>query len=76
MLDRNAEGWKVEEKRKVTRKECKGLKETIEDGGIVAQTDMWNFAKKRMLEDRGAMPRKKGDLVREHQASHEENWRR
>ena len=30
--------------------------------------------KKRMLEDRGAMPREEGDLVREYKDVHEENF--
>ena len=32
----------------------------------MAQRVVWNIARKRMLEDRGAMPREVGDSVREH----------
>ena len=32
----------------------------------------WNIAKRKLLEDRGALPRKDGDLLREYQAMHEE----
>ena len=34
---------------------------------------MWNIAKKRMLEDRGASPKEEGDSTREHKAMHEEH---
>ena len=41
----------------------------------MAQEGLWNIAKKkRMFEDRGALPREDGDLPREYQATHEENF--
>ena len=40
----------------------------------MAQTRLWNIAKKRMLEDRGALNKEKGNLVREHKATHEEHF--
>ena len=40
----------------------------------MAQEGLWNIAKKRMLEDRGAVSRQDADLRREYQATHEENF--
>ena len=40
----------------------------------MAQKGSWNIAKKRMLEYRGALPKEDGDLPREYQAMHEENF--
>ena len=40
----------------------------------MTQNGLWNVAKKRMLEDRGALPKADGDVLREHQAMHEENF--
>ena len=57
------EGWKIErEKRRVMSKECKRLREEFEVGGFMAQK-MWNIAKERMLEDRGAVLKEEGDLI-------------
>ena len=73
MPDRNAKGWKVEgEERRVTRKECKRLREEFEVWGFMAQNELWHIAKQRMLVDRGALPREEGDLTREYNAMHEE----
>ena len=59
--------------RRVTREECKRLREEFEVVGFMAQKGLRNIAKKRMLEDRGASPREDGDLLREYQAMHEEH---
>ena len=40
----------------------------------MAQKVLWNIAKKRMLEDRGALPREHGDFLRENQAMHADNF--
>ena len=29
----------------------------------MAQSGLWNIAKKRMLEDRGAVPKEEGDVI-------------
>ena len=73
---KNARGWTIEgqKKTRVTRKECKRLREEFEVGGFVAQKGSWNITKKRMLEDGGALPKEDGDLPREYQAMHEENF--
>ena len=55
MPDRNEKERKVEgEKRRVTRKDCKRLR------------GFRNIAKKRMFEDRGALSKEEGDLIREY----------
>ena len=64
-------GCKVEgRKKKGHRKECTRLREEFEVGGFMAQKGPWNIAKRRMLEDRGALPRRR--RLREYQAMHEE----
>ena len=69
------ERWTIEgHKRRVTRKECKRLREEFEVGGVMAQNGLWNIVKKRMLRDRGAVPKEDGDLLREYQSIHEENF--
>ena len=40
----------------------------------MAQKGLWNITKKRMLEDRGALPKEDGDCVREYKAMHEDNF--
>ena len=40
----------------------------------MAQKGFWNIAKKRMLKDRGALPKEEGDLIREFKAMLEENF--
>ena len=60
-------------KKRVTTKECKLLREEFDAGGFMAQKGLWHIAKTRMLEDRGASLEEEGDLIREHQAMHEEN---
>ena len=40
----------------------------------MGQRGLWNIANKRMLEDGGSLPREDGDLLREYQAMHEENF--
>ena len=70
----NARGWKIEgQKRRVIRKECKRLREEFEVGGF-AKWGCGTLSKKRMLEDRGAVPKEDGNFLRECQAMHEENF--
>ena len=40
----------------------------------MAQKALWNIAKKRILEDRGALPKEKGDFIRDKKAMHEEHF--
>ena len=75
VLAKNAKGWNVEgRKNMVTRKECYRLLEEFEVGGFMALKGSWNVAKRRMLEDRGALSKEDGDLLREYQAKHQENF--
>ena len=70
---KNARGWKIEgQKRRVTWKENKQLREEFEVGGFMAQQGLWNIAKKRMLEDRGDPLEEDGNQLREYRATHEQ----
>ena len=40
----------------------------------MTQIGLWNIAKKRKLEDRGALRKVEGDLVRENKAMHGEHF--
>ena len=42
----------------------------------MVQISLWNIANRRMLEERGAMPREEGDLVRKYKAMREEDFHR
>ena len=49
---------------RVTKKECKRLREELEVGDLMAQKRLWHLANRRMLDDRGAVPKEEGDLMR------------
>ena len=40
----------------------------------MAQKGLWNVVKKRMLEDRGALPKEDGNQLREYKVMHEESF--
>ena len=40
----------------------------------MAPKELWNIAKKRLVVDGGAVPKEDGDLLREIQAKHEEQF--
>ena len=40
----------------------------------MAQKGLWDVARDKMLQDRGALPKEEGDIVREYKAMHEENF--
>ena len=40
----------------------------------MAQNGLWNITKKRMLEDRGVLPKEEGDRIGENKAMHEESF--
>ena len=42
--------------------------------GFMAQKGLWNLARNKALQDRGALPREEGDAIREFQAMREENF--
>ena len=62
------------QKRRITRKECRRLWNVFETGGFIPQEGLWNVAREKMLQDRGALPSEEGDIVREYKAMHEENF--
>ena len=43
-------------------------------GGFTAQKGLRNLAREKMLQDRGALPKEEGDVVREYKAMYEENF--
>ena len=60
-----ARSWRFEgQKRRVTRKKYTRLWNEFETGGFMAQKGLWNVARERekMLEDRGASPKKKMEI--------------
>ena len=65
------------EKRRVTRKACKILREYCDDGGFHGtKRAVWTIAKQRTLEDRDALPVEEVNLVRDYNAMHEDNFLR
>ena len=40
----------------------------------MAQQTLWNLDRKKMLQDRGALPKEEADIVREYKAMHEDNF--
>ena len=62
---KGGKNWRIEgHKRRITRKEYRRLWNEIEMGGFLAQKGLWNLAREKMLEDRGALPKEEGDIVR------------
>ena len=53
---------------------CKRPRESLGVGGFMAQKTLWDIGKKRILENRGALPKEEGDFIREYKAMHEENF--
>ena len=40
----------------------------------MTQKGIWNIAREKRLQDRGALPSEEGDVIREYKAMHEENF--
>ena len=67
VLAREARNWKIEgQKRRITRKERRGLWNEFDTGGFMAQKGLWNVAREKLVQDRGALPEEEGDIVRKH----------
>ena len=67
--------WKIEgQKRRITWKEYRILSNDFEMGGSISQKSLWNVAREKMLQDRGALPKEEGDIVRECKAMHGDNF--
>ena len=71
---KKARNWKIEgQKRRITREEHRRLWNEFETGGFITKKGLWNVARKKMLQDRGALSKEEEDIVREYKAMHEEN---
>ena len=73
VLAKEAKHWRVEGRR-ITRKEYRRLLNDFELEGSVAQKGLWNLAREKRLQERGAMPEEEGDVIREYTAMHETNF--
>ena len=51
--------------KKNTRKEYQRLVNKFEMEGFMAQRGLWNLARNKTLQDRGALPTEEGDAIRE-----------
>ena len=40
----------------------------------MAQKGLWNVAREKMVQERGALPKEEGDVVREYKTMHEVNF--
>ena len=70
---KEAQNWMIEgQKRRITRKEHRRLRNEFEMGGFMTQKGQWNLARRKMPQDRGAVLEEEGDIVREYKAIHEE----
>ena len=72
---KEAKGWKIEgKKRRITRKEHKGLRNNFELEGFMAKKRVWESCEKNEVQEKSAMPKEEGDAVREYNAMHEESF--
>ena len=72
---KEAKDWKIEgKKRRITRKEFERLINEFELEGLMAQKGLWNLAREKRLQERGAMPEEECDVIREYNATHEDNF--
>ena len=75
VLAKETTNWRIEgEKSRITGKEYRRLLNEYELEELMAQRGLWNLAKEKRLQDRGALPREEGDVIREYNAMHEENF--
>ena len=68
---KEAKDWK----RRITRKEYQRLIHEFELEGLMTKEGLWNLAREKRLQERGAMPKEEGDVIREYNAMSEENFR-
>ena len=72
---KEANTWRIEvKKERIARKEHQRLVNKFEMEGLMAQKDLWNLAKEKIMKERGELPNEEGDAVREFEAMHEENF--
>ena len=51
-----------------------GMSKRVKEEPPGFKTGLWDIANKRMSEDRGALPKKYGNIMREYKAIHEEHF--
>ena len=68
--------WKIDRtKKRITQeKEYQRLLIKFEMAVFVAQKGLWNLVGEKVLQDRGALPKEEGDVIREYKAMHEEKF--
>ena len=72
---KEAKNWRIERRRRrITGKEYRTLLNEFEVEGLMAQTGLWNLAREKRLQDRGALPSEEGGVNRKYNAMHEENF--
>ena len=72
---KEAKNCRIEgEKKRITRKEYKMLLNNFEMEGFMAQNGLWNLAKEKIIKERGELPNEEGDVVKEYEAMHEEDF--
>ena len=73
-LLRKREIGKLKDKKRTTRKKYSRLWNEFETGGFMAQKRAMECGRRKMLEDRGALPKEDGDQLRKYKAMHEDNF--
>ena len=73
---KEAKNWRIDgEKKRITRKAYKRLLHNFEMEGLMEQKGLWNLAKEKTMKERGELPNEEeGDVVREYEAMHEEDF--
>ena len=72
---KEADTWRIEvKKERIARKEHQRLVNKFEMEGLMAQKDLWNLAKEKIMKQKKELPDEDGDAVREFEAMHEENF--
>ena len=71
---KEARNWKLEgQKKRITRKKYQRLKKKVEMACFMAQRGL-ESRQRKVLQGRGVLPQEEGDVIREFQAVHEENF--
>ena len=56
------------------RKEYQRLLNKFEMEGFMSEKGLWNLVREKVLRERGALPKGEGDVIREYNAMHEDNF--
>ena len=74
VLAKEARSWRVEgHKRRITGKECQRLMNSFKWKGFYGAKRIVESRERRIIRERGALPKEEGDAIGEHKAVHEEN---